>query len=241
MRRPISVPRLISSSSIGPVATYSRPCRLATARPCEPRPGPGIPEENDVEQLLAQLLAGDPGDVRPDVLDRRRPVHFRVNAAITVELHDGPGLLVVFAQPVPDHRLVVVAAPRSDAAIQKAPDRLLLRNIEADQPVERRAEFQHQSFEDVGLDVGAREPVEEKTVRPRVAGDRVLDELDDDLVGNQPAGGDDALGVQTQPGPARQAPCAANRRSRCRTGCIYRSGTATAFLCRHQGDQRERC
>jgi hypothetical protein len=54
-------------------------------------------------------------------------------------------------------------------------------------------QVEHQAFEDVGLDVGAREAVEEEPVDVRVAGDGVLDDLDDDFVADEAAGRDDAL------------------------------------------------
>ena len=59
-------------------------------------------------------------------------------------------------------------------------------------------ELQHQAFEDVALDVRAREAVEEEPVRLRVLRDRLLDQLHDDLVGDEAAGGDDALRLQAQ-------------------------------------------
>ena len=83
-------------------------------------------------------------------------------------------------------------------ALQQALDRGLLVHLEADQAAERRVQLQHQAFEDVALDVGAREAVEEEPVGLRVLGDRLLDELDDDLVGDEAARGDDALGLQAQ-------------------------------------------
>ena len=59
-------------------------------------------------------------------------------------------------------------------------------------------ELEHQPFQNVGLNVGARKSVEKKSVGTGIVGDGFLDDLHDDLVGNQAAGGDDALGFEAQ-------------------------------------------
>ena len=77
-------------------------------------------------------------------------------------------------------------------------DRDLLRDGEANETVQRGVELQHQSFEDVRLNVGARKPVEEEPVGVGVVDDGLLDDLDDDLIRDKPTGGDDRLGLEAQ-------------------------------------------
>ena len=138
-------------------------------------------------------------DVGRHLLDGLVPVDALVVALLAVEIEHGQRLLAVLPQPVADDGLVVVRSARRPPALQQAPDGGLLVDLEADEAVERRVQLHHQAFEDVALDVGPREAVEEEPVRLRVLRDRLLDDLDDDLVGDEASRGDDAPGLQAQP------------------------------------------
>jgi len=110
-------------------------------------------------------------------------------ALLAVELEHGQGFLMVLAQAVADDLFVVIAAAGGFGALEQARGGNILGNVEIDETVERGVEFDHETLEDVGLHEGAGESVEEETRCIGVLDDGFFDDLDDDFVGDQPAGG----------------------------------------------------
>ena len=194
----MGVPALISWSSSGTGGHVLEAVLAGERRALGAAARAGIAEHDHVDEVLGELVADDGADVGRHLLDRLVAVDALVVAPLAVEVEHGQRLLVVLAQAVANDGLVVVRAARRPPALEQAPDRGLLVHLEADQAAERRVQLQHQAFEDVALDVRAREAVEEEPVRLRVLRDRLLDQLHDDLVGDETAGGDDALRLQAQ-------------------------------------------
>ena len=130
------------------------------------------------------------------LVDLEPPLHRFLG--VVVALHHSPAAVVTLpAFPRRHVHVVVGAAVLAHPAAGDAVEDDLGGHFEAQDGVERVARSGKDGVELLGLGQRAREPVEDEAAVEEVAGEALVDHLDDGLVGHELAGVHVALGFET--------------------------------------------